>query len=392
MSSPLLTLNAGSSSLKFAAYNGLSPESLLVKGQVSFLNDQPTLKVQDRAGRPVAEQTWRAERSVGHADAAEYLLKWLTPERLGGKPLAAAGHRVVHGGQKFAGPVRIDPGVVEALQRLVPLAPLHQPPSLSVIDAVARSAPTLPQVACFDTAFHCTQPPLAQAFALPRKLSDSGVRRYGFHGLSFEYIAQALPQIDAATAAGRTIVAHLGHGSSLCAMKGGRSIATTMGFSALDGLVMGTRCGSIDPGVLLYFARQGMSTDQIEQMLYHESGLLGVSYLSGDMRTLLESDDPRAAEAVELFVYRAAREIGSMAAALGGIDALVFTGGIGENAPKIRAGICEASRWLGVEIDDASNTKGGPRITGPGRASAWVIPTNEELMIARHTYAVLDLV
>ncbi len=281
--------------------------------------------------------------------------------------------------------------VLAALQALIPLVPLHQPHNLAAIEAVARHAPQLPQVACFDTAFHRSQPAVAQAFALPRRYAEEGVHRYGFHGLSYEYVAAALPAIDPRAAAGRTIVAHLGNGASMCALQGGRSVATTMGFSALDGLPMGTRCGALDPGLLLYLMdRHGLGARALEKLLYRESGLLGVSGISSDMRALLASPDPHAAEAIDLFVYRIGRELGSLAAALGGLDALVFTGGIGENAAAIRARVCRGAAWLGLDLDEAANEAGGPRISAAGsRAAAWVVPTNEELMIARHTQRLL---
>jgi acetate kinase len=292
---------------------------------------------------------------------------------------------------KFARPVRIDAEVLGELESLVPLAPLHQPHNLAAIRAVAQHVPQLPQVACFDTSFHRTQPVVAQAFALPRRCAEQGIRRYGFHGLSYEYIASVLPDVDARAAAGRAVVAHLGNGASLCALKAGRSVATTMGFTAVDGLVMGTRCGALDPGVLLFLMDQhGMDARALEELLYQQSGLLGVSGISSDMRTLLASTDPRAAEAVELFVYRIGRELGSLAAALGGLDALVFTGGIGENAVSIRARVCRDAAWLGLELDEEANERGGPRLSRPNsRVAAWVIPTNEELMIAQHTRRLL---
>jgi acetate kinase len=293
---------------------------------------------------------------------------------------------------KFTAPVLIDTETLAALESLVSLAPLHQPHNLAAIKAVAQIAPTLPQVGCFDTAFHRTQPMVAQAFALPRRYAEEGVRRYGFHGLSYEYVASILPKIDRRAATGRTVVAHLGNGASMCAMKGGQSVATTMSFTALDGLVMGTRCGAIDAGVLLYLMdRHGMDAGSLQQLLYEKSGLLGVSGISSDMRELLASSESRAAEAVDLFVYRIGRELGSLAAALGGLDALVFTGGIGENAVSIRRRVCRDARWLGLELDEEPNAKGGPCISrGESGVSAWVIPTNEELMIALHTRRVLD--
>ncbi len=334
-----------------------------------------------------------AGSTLGHSGAIEFLLDWVQRGKLGELRLAAAGHRVVHGGKKFTQPVRVDDGVLADLESLVPLAPLHQPHNLAAIRAVASHAPKLPQVACFDTSFHRTQPAVAQQFALPRELTTSGIQRYGFHGLSYEYIAARLLEVDDHAATGRTIVAHLGNGASLCAMRGGVSVATIMGFTPLDGLAMGTRCGAIDPGVLLYLMNQnGMDAPSLEKLLTQESGLLGVSGISSDMRTLLEkeSTDAHAAEAIELFVYRIAREIGSLAAALGGLDALVFTGGIGEHAPSIRARVCRAASWLGLDFDERSNEQAGPRLSSStSRVSAWVIPTNEELMIAQHTQHLL---
>jgi acetate kinase len=292
----------------------------------------------------------------------------------------------VHGGLDFAGPVRITPEVIEALQALSPLAPLHQPHNLAPIRAIAEMRPDLPQIACFDTAFHRTQAPVAQAFAIPRRLSEAGIRRYGFHGLSYEYIATQLAGLDPLLARGRVIVAHLGNGASLCAMHAGRSVASTMGFTAADGLVMGTRCGALDPGVLIHLMdAYGMDARALEAMIYKESGLLGVSGISSDMRTLRASAEPAAAEAVALFVHRIIREIGSHAAALGGLDALIFTAGIGENDAATRAEVADGCGWLGLTLDAGLNAAGSGRISGAGsRVSAWVVPTDEEGMIARH--------
>ena len=283
------------------------------------------------------------------------------------------------------------PRCLAALEKFIPLAPLHQPHNLAPIRALLERAPTLPQVACFDTAFHCGQPPVAQAFALPKAITDRGVRRYGFHGLSYEYIAQALPRYDARAAAGRTIVLHLGNGASMCAIADGKSVASTMGFTAVDGLPMGTRCGALDPGVMLYLMDElGMDARAIEKLIYQQSGLLGVSGISSDMRTLEASTEPTAKAAIDLFVYRIGREMGSLAAALGGLDAVVFTAGIGENSPSLRERVCRNAAWLGVELDSAANGGNGPRIaTQASSVPAWVIPTNEELMIARHTWATL---
>jgi len=299
----------------------------------------------------------------------------------------AVGHRVVHGGLEYTRPIVVNDHILGDLEKLVPLAPLHQPHNLAAIRIVARRNPGIPQVACFDTSFHTTIPAVAQAFALPRKITEQGVRRYGFHGLSYEYISTVLPGFDPEAAKGRTIIAHLGNGASMCAMKELKSSACTLGFTAVEGLMMGTRCGTLDPGVMLYLMDEcGMNTRNLEKLIYKESGLLGVSGISSDMRTLLESKDPRAAEAVELFVYRITRELGSLAAALGGLDALVFTGGIGENAAPIRERVCRAAQWMGLEFDGKANAGGGPRISGEGsRVRVWVIPTDEELMIALHT-------
>lgn len=393
MSGALLILNAGSSSLKFSVFRDSDPPELLLRGQLESLLTEPRFVARDEAGRVIDEQSWPTGSALGHAGAIEFLFDWGQRGKLGELRLAAAGHRVVHGGMKFTQPVRVDDGVLTELEALVPLAPLHQPHNLAAINAVTRHAPALPQVACFDTSFHRTQPAVAQQFAIPRELTATGIQRYGFHGLSYEYIAARLPEFDEQAAMGRTVVAHLGNGASLCAMRGGVSIATTMGFTPLDGLAMGTRCGAIDPGVLLYLMNQnGMDVRALERLLTHESGLLGVSGISSDMRTLLEkeSTDARAAEAIELFVYRISRELGSLAAALGGLDALVFTGGIGEHAPSIRSRVCRAANWLGLDFDERCNEQSGPRLSSStSRVSAWVIPTNEELMIAQHTQHLL---
>jgi acetate kinase len=299
---------------------------------------------------------------------------------------------VVHGGVDYSAPVRIDGDVVVQLEKLIPLAPLHQPHNLAPIRILMARTPQLAQIACFDTAFHRSNPPLTQMFALPSELTESGVRRYGFHGISYEYIASVLPKFDERAARGKTIVLHLGNGASMCALQAGVSMASTMGFTALDGLPMGTRCGALDPGVLLYLMdERRMDARALEKLVYHQSGLLGVSGISSDMRTLLASSEPRARLAIDLYCYRIRREIGSLAAALGGLDAIVFTGGIGENSAVIRERVCRDAAWLGVELDSAANAAGGPRISAPGaRASAWAIPTNEELMIARHTRRLLQ--
>lgn len=390
----ILVLNAGSSSLKFSVFRNAEPIEPVLRGQVEGLFSQPRFVARNAQGQIIGEKQWEPDSRLGHTGAVEFLFQWGRSGPLADYRTVAAGHRVVHGGVKFSQPVLIDSATLSSLKSLVPLAPLHQPHNLAAIQAVARLAPGLPQVACFDTAFHRTQPAVAQKFAIPRRFTDEGVLRYGFHGLSYEYIASVLPQVDAAAATGRTVVAHLGNGASLCAMQGGRSVASTMGFSTLDGLPMGTRCGTIDPGVLLYLMDQHqLSAAELEKLLYHESGLLGVSGISSDMRALLASPDPRAAEAVDLFVYRISRDLGSLAAALGGLDSLVFTGGIGENAAAIRARICRDAEWLGLELDEAANASGAPRISRlSSRVSAWVVATNEELMIARHTTRLLGTV
>jgi acetate kinase len=386
----LLVLNAGSSSLKFSVFLNEEPPQPLLRGQLEGLLTHPRFVARNSTG-VIGEKEWPSGTKLGHQGAVEFLFTWGRGGALGEHRIVAAGHRVVHGGIKFTAPVLIDAEALAELEALTPLAPLHQPHNVAAIKAVAQMAPKLPQVACFDTAFHRTQPNVAQTLALPRRYAEEGVRRYGFHGLSYEYIASMLPTMDRRAADGRTVIAHLGNGASMCALSNGRSIATTMSFTALDGLVMGTRCGAIDPGVLLYLIdRRSMNARTLQQLLYEQSGLLGVSGISSDMRELLESSDSRAAEALDLFVYRINRELGSLAAALGGLDALVFTAGIGENAVSIRERVCRDASWLGLELDEEANAKGGPCISRNGsRVSAWVISTNEELMIALHTRRVL---
>jgi acetate kinase len=387
----LLVLNAGSSSIKFRVFRVAAgrPE-LTIRGIVDAIGMAPSFAASDVAGTKLGEHRWPDGAALRHEAFLDFLLGWLD-DRLGGDKLIGAAHRVVHGGTDYAAPVRIDRRVIADLVALVPLAPLHQPHNLAAIEAVARRRPALLQVACFDTAFHRSLPEVAARFALPRELTDSGLRRYGFHGLSYQYIAHRLAEDEPALAGGRVVVAHLGAGASMCAMRGGSSVATTMGFTALDGLMMATRAGAIDPGIILHLLQQrGMEAAEIERLLYHRSGLLGVSGLSADMRTLLASDDPRAAEAVELFVYRIVRELGSLAAALGGLDGLVFTAGIGENAPAIRARVCAASSWLGIALDADANEAGKGCISAAGSPVAVrAIPTDEELMIARHALALL---
>jgi acetate kinase len=390
MASLILVLNAGSSSIKFSAFDAGADLTPLLQGQIEGLYTAPRFKISDRGGEHVDTREWPHGEPLGHDGAIAFLGDYLRSHGEGHE-LRAIGHRVVHGGLAYTKPVRVTPEVLAELAKLSPLAPLHQPHNLKAIEIVSARRPGLPQVACFDTAFHRAQPELAQAFALPASVTERGVRRYGFHGLSYEYVAGALPQVDPRAAAGRTIVAHLGNGSSLCAMVGGRSVASTMGFTAVDGLPMGTRCGNVDPGVILYLMDElGMDARAIETLIYKQSGLLGVSGISSDMRELLASDEPRARFAVELFCYRIAREIGSLAAAAGGLDALVFTAGIGEHAAPVRERVCRHAAWLGLELDAEANRAGGPRIATAGsRVAAWVVPTNEELMIARHTHALL---
>lgn len=387
----VLVLNAGSSSLKFSVFAAAGGATPRARGQVAGIGTAPRFVLRGATGEVIEERAL-ADGPGDHERALDVVLERCRTH-LGDNRLVGVGHRVVHGGVKFAAPVRIDATVLAELEELVPLAPLHQPHNLAAVQAVSRRALDLPQVACFDTAFHRTQPEVAQRFGLPRKFTDEGVRRYGFHGLSYEYIASALAGVDPRAASGRTVVAHLGNGASMCAMLGGKSVATTMSFTPADGLVMGTRVGALDPGALLYLMTQHeMSAAQVEHLIYHESGLLGVSGASSDMRELLTSAAPHAAEAIDLFVYRIGRELGSLAAALGGLDALVFTGGIGENAAAIRARVCLDAAWLGVALDESANESGAARISRAGSgATVWVLPTNEELVIANHTRRVLDL-
>ena len=392
MTDAIVVLNAGSSSLKFSVFAGADDLPFVVGGQVSRLyTAAPRFVAKDGSGSAIAEKRWDAEAALDHEGAIGHIVEWLRSSYGHQHRLGAVGHRVVHGGMDFAAPVRVDGEVVTRLEKLIPLAPLHQPHNLAPIRALLQQAPGLPQVACFDTAMHRSNPPLAQMFALPKALSEAGVRRYGFHGLSYEYIASVLPRFDERAARGKTVVLHLGNGASMCALDAGRSVASTMGFTAVDGLPMGTRCGALDPGVILYLMDEhGMDARAVEKLIYSQSGLLGVSGLSSDMRELLASDQPQAQVAVDLFLYRIGRELGSLAAALGGLDAIVFTAGIGERAAVVRERVCAQAAWLGVTLDPDANAQGGPRISAPdSRTAAWVIPTNEELMIARHTRELL---
>jgi acetate kinase len=392
MADAIVVLNAGSSSIKFSVFRlDADSPALAVRGQIEGIYTSARFVAKSPSGATVATRSWDGEGPLGHDGAIRFLIDYLHGE-LDGHRVLAVGHRVVHGGTDYDRPVRLDGALVEELERFVPLAPLHQPHNLAAIRALLARAPELAQVACFDTSFHRRMPTVAQTFALPPAITDRGVRRYGFHGLSYEYIAATLPGLDAAAARGRVVVAHLGNGASMCAIANGRSVASTMGFTAVEGLPMGTRSGALDPGVILYLMDElKMDARAIEKLIYQQSGLLGVSGVSSDMRTLLASDDPRAAFAVELFCYRIHRELGSLSAAMGGLDALVFTGGIGEHAAPVRARVLQLAAWLGIDADPDANATHGPQLTKAGsRTRAWVIPTDEELMIARHTRAVID--
>jgi acetate kinase len=390
MADALLTLNAGSSSIKFALFRRDDPipaQPELVGQYDGIGTAQAHLKARDAQGNTLDNTDLALAGDHPHRAALDHLVNWLHDHEAGWK-IAGVGHRVVHGAQSYSHPIKLNDAHVARLKEFIPLAPLHQPHNLAGIEAMRAALPGIPQVACFDTAFHRTQPPIAQLFALPRRITAQGVRRYGFHGLSYEYIADVLPQhLDAKRADGRVIVAHLGNGASMCAMVGRKSQATTMGFTAVEGLMMGTRTGAIDPGVLLYLMDyDGMDAKALTRLLYKESGLLGVSGISQDMRELLASGQPEAKEAVDLFCYRIVREIGSLAAAIGGLDALVFTGGIGEHAAPVRAQICTQLGWLGLELDTAANAADSERISTAGSpVSALVLPTNEEWILARHT-------
>ena len=400
MTRTLLVINSGSSSVKFAAYDAELDSALtrLVNGKIEGIDSVPRLRVWGQDGGVLQDRaiSVSADPELGpQEEAFKQLFDWLG-QHMTGRVLGAVGHRVVHGGERFTRPARVTPEILSQLDTYTPLAPLHQPHNLSAIRAIAALQPDLPQVACFDTEFHTTQPWVAQACALPRHITQTGVKRYGFHGVSYEYIASVLPDFLGNTAAnGRVVVAHLGNGASLCAMQERKSVASTMGFTALDGLMMGTRCGNLDPGVVLHLmSALGMSARAVEKLLYEQSGLLGVSGISGDMRTVEASETPEARQAINLYAYRIKQELGSMAASLGGLDALVFTAGIGENSAMIRQRVCQDAAWLGVELDEAANLAAGLGarcINAAGsRVAVWVIPTNEELMIARHTQAVVQ--
>jgi acetate kinase len=386
--SSIAVVNAGSSSIKFAVFDAAANPVLRLRGLIEGIGATPHAKLSNAEGETVLSESPPAE-GFDHAAATRTMMR-IAAQWLGGKDIVAVGHRVVHGGGAFSAPLPVTAEILQTLAAFIPLAPLHQPHNLAVIRAMLAEHPRLPQVACFDTAFHASQPPLAQAFAIPRKYSQAGVRRYGFHGVSYEYVAGRLLEIAPEIARGRVIVAHLGNGASLCGMKDGKSVASTMGFTAVDGLMMGTRCGALDPGVLLHMIDQyGMGARQLEDLIYRKSGLLGVSGVSSDMRTLRASSAPEAGEAIALFVYRIQREIGSLAAALAGLDAIVFTGGIGENDAATRAEVAAGCAWLGIALNETANRAGSLRISAPQSAVAvYVVPTNEELQIARCVWRV----
>jgi acetate kinase len=388
----ILVLNAGSSSLKFSLYQAADDAWRLASaGQIEGIGTSPRFIARDGEGRSLDDtnlgDTVRDPRS-----ALDVLATWLR-DRFQGAHVLGVGHRVVHGGARYAAPTVVTPVVMEELRSLESLAPLHQPHNLAAMDAVSERLPAVPQIACFDTAFHRGHQPVADLVPLPLDIRRAGVQRYGFHGLSYEYIASVLPRVAPEIAGGRVIVAHLGSGASLCALQNGRSVDTSFGFTALDGLCMATRPGALDPGIVLYlFQGLGLSVKEVEAVLYKRSGLLGLSGISNDMRELLASTEPAAELAIDYFVYRVAKETGALAAVLQGLDGLVFTAGIGEHSAEIRERVCRASSWLGIELDPDANAQHARRISaGHSRASVWVIPTNEELMIARHTWSLLGL-
>lgn len=389
----IVSLNAGSSSIKFSlfALDGSGTPHLSAGGKIEKIGIAPTLRARTIDGETLIARDWPDGANLTHADLLGELFAWAKAHPLQSRDIIAVGHRVVHGGLTFGAPCLVNDAVLTALDALCPLAPLHQPHNLAAIRAIAKLSPGLSQVACFDTEFHRGMPEVAARLALPRALHDQGIRRYGFHGLSYEFIARSLRKIDPAIASGRVIAAHLGNGASLCAMRNGQSVDTTMGFTALDGLMMGTRCGALDPGVVLHLQTQlGMTAAQVQDLLYNQSGLLGVSGLSSDMRTLEESGTVDAEEAIDLFCWRVARELGGLVSALGGIDGLVFTAGIGENDSAVRQRIVQRLQWLGIALDDDANRAGAQRISSADSGVAvLVIPTDEEQMIALHTLNVL---
>lgn len=376
----IAVFNAGSSTLKFSLYRQ-EDLSLLNRGAVERITGNPEASIENQQGDTLTKETLDTS---GHQAALQWLLDWIDAHD-DDLTLHAAGHRIVHGGREFDKPVRLTPEVEEKLRRLTPLAPLHQPHNLAPVAALRELHPDLPQIGCFDTGFHHTQPDLAKHFALPRHLTQEGILRYGFHGISYDYIASILPDHAGEKADGRAVVAHLGNGASMCAMKERQSIATTMGFTALDGLMMGTRCGDLDPGVVLYLLdEKGMSLEDVTDLLYKQSGLKGVSGIGNDMRELLASDQPEAEEAVALYCYQAIRHLGALMASLGGLDVLVFTAGIGVNSPEIRRRICEGMAWAGLKLDQQANEKNAVRISTQDSAIAvYALPTNESLPIAQ---------
>lgn len=379
--SVVAVINAGSSSIKLAAFEDVTSPRLILRGHIDGIGVNTRMRLLDGSGATLSDEPLDA--ALEHEDATELLAKRVA-DCLAGRAIVAVGHRVVHGGPRHSSPRFVTAELLEELETFVSLAPLHQPHNLAPIRALRAARPGLPQVVCFDTAFHRTQPPVAQSFAIPRKYTDDGVRRYGFHGISYEYVAARLADIAPDVASKRVIIAHLGNGASLCAIQDGRSVASTMGFTAVDGLMMGTRSGALDPGVIIHLmSHYGLGLKGVEDLLYKQCGLLGVSGVSSDMRRLREADDPRAREAIDLFVYRIQREIGSLAAALGGLDALVFTAGIGENDAATRLEVARACAWIGVRIDEAKNHAAANEITGEAaRVRTFIIPTNEELRIA----------
>jgi acetate kinase len=383
----ILVINAGSSSIKFSIFS-LSKLELINHGEIEDIPEKPSFSVYDAAHVLIDQK--KISR-VGYEAALQTFFEWL--ENCSGQLLLkAVGHRIVHGGKDYFEPIRVTDEALKKLSALIPLAPLHQPHNLKAIEISQQLYPKLLQVLCFDTAFHLTQDPLATLFAIPRKMIMEGIIRYGFHGLSYEYIASILPNYLGRKADNKIIVAHLGYGASMCAMVQRKSVATTMGFTALDGLIMGSRCGGIDPGVILYLLQEkNFSASQIEELLYKKCGLLGVSEISSDVRELTKSPDPRAKEAIDLFCYRAAREIGSLCAAMRGCDVIIFTAGIGENSVMVRKKICEQIQWLGVQLDDDANKRNDIFISQKtSQVDVLIIPTNEELMIAKHAQSFLE--
>ena len=390
MHNAIAVINTGSSSIKFSVYDeDGSVLRRVLGGSITGLGASARYVVKNGAGQELEVKDWPESTSFGHDEAMAFLFETV-PAHLDGYRVRAVGHRVVHGGQHHAAPVEVDGDVLRSLEALIPLAPLHQSINLAPIRMLLSRIPGVPQVACFDTAFHRTQSPVEQAFALPTEITARGIHRYGFHGLSYEYIASVLAQRDPALA-GRVVVLHLGNGASMCAMRDGKSVATTMGLTALDGLPMSTRCGALDPGVVLYLMTElQMTPEQVQTLLYEQSGLLGVSGISGDMHALEQSESPGANAAIDLFVHHIGRELGALAFTLGGLDAIVFTAGIGENSVLVRERVCRDAGWLGVKLDNTANHAGASRITAAGSTvQAWVIPTDEEAVIADHTRSIV---